>query len=163
MAAILLLLAAGLQLTLPSSADLPQDTVRPPPHPAELVVPDRPDLPAILAKPIFAPDRAPVREEVASSGNLTGFEVLGVAIAGSISDALVRDPMGKIARVKPGAILEGWKLVSIEPRQLTFDRNGERRSLAIDMTRRPAARSQVTASSSQSNDDSDDSDSDDDN
>jgi hypothetical protein len=163
MAAIVLLFAAGLQLSLPSAVELPQDTVRPPPPPPDIADPARPDYPAILARPVFAPDRAPVREEMASSGNLTGFEVLGVAIAGSVGDALVRDPMGKISRIKTGAILQGWKLVSIEPRQLTFDRNGERRSLAIDMTRRAETRgSLATSHSSDDEDDSDSSNSNDD-
>ena len=162
MAAIILLLAAGLQLSLPSAVELPQDTVRPPPPPAPIADPARPDFPAILARPVFAPDRAPVREEMASSGNLTGFEVLGVAIAGSVGDALVRDPMGKISRIKTGAILQGWKLVSIEPRQLTFDRNGERRSLAIDMTHRAATRGPVATSQASGDDDDSDSSSNDD-
>ena len=48
--------------------------------------------------------------------------------------ALVRDATGRIVRVKPDAILQGWRLVSIDRTQLVFDRDGERRSLTVSAT-----------------------------
>lgn len=136
MAATALLLAAGLQLALPSNLTLPRV-----PHSAaapvrEAVTPDPPAAyAAILAHPIFAPDRAPPPVEADASGNLSGYEVLGTAIEGkTAAAAIVRDSGGEMTRVKVGESIDGWKLVSIEPQGLVFDRNGERRSLSVDMT-----------------------------
>jgi len=171
MASIVLLLAAGLQLALPSSASLPAVSHQAPP-PVPTIEPMRAALNtynAIMAHPIFAPDRAPPAAEADNSGNLSGVEVVGTAIAGKTSTALVRDADGDFSRLKIGEEMDGWKLVSIEPKQLVFDRNGERRSVQISAT--APARSGMTtkmgvagsmtgaaASTSSSDDDDDDSD-----
>jgi len=173
MAVIALVLAAGLQLALPSSVELPARSRAPAAAPVESnVVRAAPAAyAAIMAHPIFAPDRAPPPAEAEASGNLSGYEVLGTAIAGKVSAAaLLRDSGGEITRIKVGEVIDGWKLLSIAPQELVFDRNGERRSLTVDMTApaktgpggaagatRPGA-----AATSDSSDDSDDDDSDDD-
>jgi hypothetical protein len=173
MASVALVLAAGLQLALPSAVTLP-------PHPhAQTAVPTLADAAirvapaayaAIMAHPIFAPDRAPPPAEADASGNLSGYEVLGTAIAGkTAAAALLRDSGGEITRVKVGEEIDGWKLMSIASQELVFDRNGERRSLTVDMTapartgpggaagaNRPGAA--ATASDDSSEDDSDDDD-----
>ena len=45
-------------------------------------------------------------------------EVLGTAIAGDVSTALLRDSMGRVIRVKPDESLQGWRVVSIDRTQL---------------------------------------------
>ncbi len=174
-AALLLFLIAGFQMTLSSSVELPDDTVSAPRRALETPAPAPKSYAAILAHPLFAPDRAPVTLEAQPSGNLNGYEVLGTAIAGDVSTALLRDSMGRVIRVKPDETLQGWRVVSIDRTQLVFDRDGERRALAVDMSRAKAgnipgvkmgsALNQGTASSrSDDDDDSDSSDnSDDDN
>jgi hypothetical protein len=170
MASIVLLLVAGLQLALPSSATLPVIARQAPPA-APSVEPVRAALDAysaIMAHPIFAPDRAPPAAEADDSGNLSGVEVLGTAIAGKVSAALVRDSDGEFLRLKIGEAIDGWKLVSIEPKELTFDRNGERRSVTISATAPTraggntkmgnGAAGSTTSTSSDSDDDDDDSD-----
>ena len=137
MAVIALVLAAGLQLALPSSVDLPARPRAPAATPATApmarVVPVV--YAAIMAHPIFAPDRAPPPAEAEASGNLNGYEVLGTAIAGkAAAAAILRDSGGEMTRVKVGEDIDGWKLVSIAPDELVFDRNGERRSLTVDIT-----------------------------
>ncbi|MEI9932270.1 MAG: hypothetical protein WDM89_17430 [Rhizomicrobium sp.] len=173
MASIVLLLAVGLQLALPSSASLPAVT-RQAPAATPAVEPVRAALNAynaIMAHPIFAPDRAPPAAEADDTGNLSGVEVLGTAIAGKVSAALVRDADGEFSRLKIGEDLDGWKLVSIEPKELVFDRNGERRSVQISATA-PARAGTATkmgvaggmtgpAAAAKSSDDDDDDDSDD--
>jgi hypothetical protein len=170
LAAVILLAAAGLQVTIPSSAELPQNTA-PAPRPAlEPVGPAEREYPAILQRPIFAPDRAPVLLQAQASGNLSGYEVVGTAIAGPVSAALIRDTTGRIIRVKPDAILQGWRLVSIDRAQLLFDRDGERRALAVTATA-PAREGPATKLGSahanteedSNSDNSDNSDDDDDN
>jgi hypothetical protein len=171
-----LILAAGAQFALPSSAAVP------PRHraaaaqrsDAETAAPVPQAYRAIMAHPIFAPDRAPPPAEADDASNLSGVEVLGTAIAGHSAAALVRDSEGTFTRVKVGEEIEGWKLVSIEPQLLVFDRNGERRTLNLDVARlktqpatagtgtnKPAAFGATGATPSAS-DDTDDSDSDDD-
>jgi hypothetical protein len=168
-ASVVLLLAAGLQLALPSSASLPLVTRQPAPAALPAVEPVRAALNAynaIMAHPIFAPDRAPPPAEADAAGNLSGVEVLGTAIAGKVSAALVRNADGEFSRLKVGESIDGWKLVSIDPTQLMFDRNGERRSLQITATApaRPGMNTKMgtagAASTSSSDDESDDSDDD---
>jgi hypothetical protein len=173
MAAIALVLTAGLQLALPSSVELPTRprVLAPAPERAPIARIAPVAYAAIMAHPIFAPDRAPPPAEAEASGNLSGFEVLGTAIAGKIAAAaLLRDSGGEITRVKVGEEIDGWKLLSISPQELVFDRNGERRSLTVDMTAPArtgpggaagAANRPGTAGATGTSDDSDD-DSDDD-
>jgi hypothetical protein len=147
---------------MPSSTDLPQTSALAPRRAPEPVEPVAQNYPATLARPIFAPDRAPILLQAQSAGNLAGYEVLGTAIAGTISAALVRDTTGRIVRVKPDAILQGWRLVSIDRTQLVFDRDGERRSLTISATAptRPAVGTTQAGSSPKASSDDDDSSSD---
>lgn len=173
----MLILAAVAQFAMPSSAAVPTrhraavsqqaalETARPIPQMYR----------AIMAHPIFAPDRAPPPAESDDASNLSGVEVLGTAIAGNTAAALVRDSEGTFTRVKVGEEIEGWKLVSIESKLLTFDRNGERRTLNLDVARlktQPAATGATgtvkpgafgaTGATPAATDDTDDSDSDDD-
>jgi hypothetical protein len=168
MASIALLLAAGLQLALPSSASLPEIARQAPAAVMPTVEPVRTAVTAyntIMAHPIFAPDRAPPPAEADEAGNLSGVEVLGTAIAGNVSAALVRDSDGEFSRLKVGEAVDGWKLVSINKTELVFDRNGERHSLAISATApsRPGLNTKMGtagAASTSSTDESDDSDDD---
>ena len=171
MAAIALALTAGLQMAMPSSLDLPVAARRAAHPPAEAEPAPPQVFASIMAHPIFAPDRSPPPAEAEGSGNLSGVQAVGTAIAGkSAAAALVRDSGGAMSRIKIGDVIQGWKLVSIEERQLVFDRNGERRSLSVDVAR-PAGRAggelgasgsgagtTFSGSSDSSSDDSDDSD-----
>jgi hypothetical protein len=78
---------------------------------------------------------------------------------------LLRDSGGEITRIKVGEVIDGWKLLSIAPQELVFDRNGERRSLTVDITAPTktgpggavgAANHPGAAAASDSSDDSDD-------
>jgi len=169
MASVVLLLAVGLQFALPSGATLPEVVRRPAAAAAPAIEPVRAALNtynAIMAHPIFAPDRAPPPVEDDEAGNLAGVEVLGTAIAGKVSAALIRDADGEFTRLKIGEDIDGWKLVSINPKELVFDRHGERKSLVVTATApaRPGMNTKMgtagAASSSSNNDDSDDSDDD---
>lgn len=146
-------------MAMPAKVELPDGPVVVPRLPVQLATPEARTYPTILARPIFAPDRAPVILQAQSSGNLAGFEVLGTAIAGNVSAALVRDATGRILRVKPSDTLQGWRLVSIERTELTFDRDGERRTLAV--TAAAPSRGGVTTrlGGAKSSDDDDDDDS----
>jgi len=168
----MLLLGAGLQLMLPSSTKLPQETELAPRRvhvPPELTAQD---YPAMLASPIFAPDRKPDATAVPVGGGMNGFSVLGIAMAGDNAAVLVRGPGGMIQRLKPGDTMSGWQLVGVALDQLTFERNKERRVLSIakapavaagrlrSLSNLPGQASQ-SEQSDQSKDSNDDSDEDD--
>lgn len=135
-AAVVLLIAAGVQFALPSEVELP---AVPRVHAAQAqeAAAVTPLLyRTVMAHPIFAPDRTPPPAEVEASGSLNGVEVLGTAIAGSkAAAALLREADGTFTRVRVGEEIEGWKLVSISKEALVFDRNGERRSLSVDISK----------------------------
>jgi hypothetical protein len=134
-------------------------TARPAPEPAE---PAARNYAAVLARPIFAPDRAPVILQAPTAGSLNGYEVLGTAVAGKVAAALVRDATGRVIRVKPDAMLQGWRVVSIDRTQLTLDRDGENRVLAVTatpsrgMSPQLGAGTQSNANKSATDDDDDD-------
>ena len=170
-------------MAIPSNASLPEDTALAPRRAPEPAQPVQREYPAILMRTVFAPDRAPTILQAQTAGNLSGYEVIGTAIAGKISTALVRDVTGRVMRVKPDETLQGWRLVSIDRTQVTFDRDGERRTLMVttapprpmpgqpQMAGSPHASnsddsddsSTGTADDSSTNDDSDNSDNSDDN
>lgn len=131
LAALALLVAVGYQLTFPAISVLPAKSHLAPRRVREAVAPRVADYPAILGKPIFAPDRAPDPREMAIAGGMAGYAVLGTAIAGDTSTAVIRTPAGTIERVRPGEDLDGWKLVSVGPRELTLERNNEHRILTV--------------------------------
>jgi hypothetical protein len=63
-------------------------------------------------------------------------------------------------RVKPDSILQGWRLVSIDRTQLLFDRDGERRTIAVTAAAPKAGvNPQLATAGSRSSDDDDDDDS----
>jgi hypothetical protein len=159
---------AGLQFVLPGETELPLVA---PAHAAlqrDAETAIHPAYRAVMAHPIFAPDRAPPPAETEDAGNLNGVEVLGTAISGkTAAAALLRDSDGTFERVKIGGEIEGWKLVSIAPKELIFDRNGERRSLIVDATKLRTAKpgaglgSEKTTTTTTSSDDDDSDDEDD--
>lgn len=128
----MLLLLLGVQLAMPFDADLPEQTALAPRHSHLVFKPERKAYPEILQRPIFAPDRQPMLEA------MPGYALLGVGIAGPLSTAIVQVG-ARMTRVKPGERLAGWKVASITPNYLFFERNKERRMLKLDMTRLYAA------------------------
>lgn len=140
MATALLLVAIGLQFVLPSETPLPAPSGLAPRRAAEPRLPVAENYPAVLANPIFAPDRKPDATIEPPAGGMGDYAVLGIATAGAgMATALVRQPDGTITRIAPGGDLNGWKLVHVELNALTFEKNGERHILAIE--KKPAASS----------------------
>jgi hypothetical protein len=163
MATAVLIGAAGVQIALPSATVLPQPSELAPRHPREPFVPPVPDYPAILDTPIFAPDRKPDASAVPVAGGMEGFDVLGIATAGDTATAVVREPGGSIQRLKPGEQVQGWTLVAVELRQLTFERNKERRVLMLTKTPPPVVAAPAESTSATTSDSGDSSDNNDNN
>ena len=133
MATALLLVAAGLQLALPSSTALPEPSDLAPRRARDPAPPSTPNYPEILRNPIFAPDHKPDASVEPPAGGMGNFTVLGIATAtDGTATALVGMPDGTIARVRPGEDVSGWKLVTVELSALTFEHNGERHILPLE-------------------------------
>jgi hypothetical protein len=125
-----LFLVLLLQFALPSAAALPEATglaPRMPPLPGGV-----PELnhPVILTRPLFAPDRKPVAVPGAGGG-IDGYQVIGIAISAERATVIMRAPNGKMQRVLYGGQLMGWRLVSVDRRQIVFDKAGEQRTLTL--------------------------------
>lgn len=139
MATVLLLVAAGLQLALPSVAPLPEQSELAPRRAREPSPPAVPVYPEVLKDPIFAPDRKADASIEPPAGGMGDYSVLGIATAGNgLATALVRSPDGAITRMRPGDDMNGWKLIAVELNALTFEKNGERHILAIEKKPVPA-------------------------
>ena len=132
-ATALLLVAAGLQVALPSSTALPEPSDLAPRRAREPATPSIPNYPEILRNPIFAPDHKPDASVEPPAGGMGAFTILGIATASDgAATALVKSPDGTIVRVRPGENMNGWKLVAVELNSLTFEHNGERHILPFD-------------------------------
>jgi hypothetical protein len=139
MATALLLVAAGLQVALPSATTLPGPSDLAPRRARVAAVPDAPNYPEILRNPIFAPDHKPDASVEPPAGGMGDFTVLGIATAtDGAATALVKTPDGTITRVRPGEDIAGWKLVAVELNALTFEHNGERHILPLEKKPLPA-------------------------
>jgi len=129
-AALALMFALALQLMLPD-APLPETAGRVPHVMTTLPQGTAIASDAILAHPIFAPDRRPDPNDrigPAASGDLV---LLALAQSGGRSVALVRGGDGEVHRVLEGQEIDGWKFVSIADGGAVLERNGLTRSLPV--------------------------------
>jgi hypothetical protein len=131
MATLLLIAGAAVQFAVPTSTKLPDDSILAPRRVRESPQIVEQDYPTVLANPIFAPDRKPDATAVPVSGGMNGFAVLGVGVVGDTATALVRGPGGMVQRLKPGDMINGYRLIAVQLDQLTFERNNERHMLSL--------------------------------
>ena len=124
----------GLQLLIPASG--------PPQTPLGLAarrtrpvtVPKLPEYAAILASPLFAPDRRPGDAGTSSApanAPLAGYAALGAATGRTVATALVSGPGGKTQTLHRGDALDGWRLVALDRTRLIFERDGAHHALVI--------------------------------
>jgi hypothetical protein len=154
MATLLLLVAAGLQVALPSVSSLPEQTELAPRRAREPLRPAVPLYPEVLSNPMFAPDRKADASIEPPAGGMGDYAVLGIATAGTgMATALVRSPDGSILRLQPGGDLDGWTLIQVQLSSLTFQKNGERHTLTIEKKPPPPPASPLPSNNSASNSD----------
>ena len=138
----MLVLALIVQLVLPSSHPLTEASPLAPRRPKPVVAPPVPDYAAILAAPIFSPDRKPGEDEDSApgSGALDGFAALGVATGRGFATALLKGPDGVVSTLRVGDSVQGWRLVGVESAKLTFQRDTARHVVPVGApTTTPAA------------------------
>jgi hypothetical protein len=130
---ILLLLTLMVQVLLPHAQPLPEASALAPRRPRPVVPPAMPAYPAILAAPIFSPDRKPGEDEDATpgAGALDGYSALGVALGRGFATAVVKGPDGAAHNLHVGDSLQTWRLISIKSDQLTFQRETVRHVMPV--------------------------------
>jgi hypothetical protein len=139
-----MLLGLGLILViaLPATTELPPVATTPPPRlPASPTVEPLAMGAAMLAAPIFAPDRQPARADGGSAADaadagLPGVTVVGVVRVGRNMRVLMRDGTA-ILSLAPGASVRGWRIIGVDADAITLDRDGDRRRLAIGAASTP--------------------------
>ncbi len=124
---MVLLGAFLIQLVLPIDSGTPAPTQLVPRRNILKVKPMRTDYPEILQRPIFAQDRHPMIEPMA------GLTLAGVGIAGDRAAALLQKSDGSVFRGRPGDMAAGWRIVSIAPDRVFFERQEEHRVLKLDV------------------------------
>lgn len=129
-----LVVILGLQLILPAGAppaDTPGLAAR---RQRPVTVPPPSEYPAILASPIFAPDRRPGPSGGLSDtggGSLSGYAALGAAAGRTVATAVLSAPGGGVKTLRRGDEIEGWRLVGVDATRVTFQRDGVRHALVI--------------------------------
>lgn len=151
------MLILALQLALPYRTPLPADQSLAPRRPKPAAAAQLPTYSALLQQPIFAPDRSPggagLKGEGDANGSLDDVAVTGIAIARGSASAVVRTSAGS-QRLKIGQSLEGWRLVGMDVKHLSFARGDERRILTLGQ--KQAASGGATTSQTSQDDEDDD-------
>ncbi|MHB8528963.1 MAG: hypothetical protein ACYC8V_05545 [Caulobacteraceae bacterium] len=133
LACAVLVLAMGLQLALPHGEPLPRGSFLAPRWPRLAAIPAIPEYPVILKSPLFAPDRQGGENAATApgAGGLDGYAVLGVATGAGLATAIIRGPYGAARAVRPGEVVEGWRLAGVERTKLIFEKAGVRHVLFV--------------------------------
>ena len=125
----------GVQLLLPPGAppaDPPGLAAR---RQRPVMAPPVAEYAAILASPIFAPDRRPGASggtsESGGGGSLAGYAAIGAVAGRGVATAVVTLPGGGIKTLRLGDEADGWRLVGVDRTQVWFERNGVRHALVV--------------------------------
>jgi hypothetical protein len=122
------------QLVLPPSAPPSQPPGLAPRRQRPVLVPLVPEYAAILAAPIFAPDRRPGASGDASpsaAGSLGGYAAVGAVASRADGTAVIIVPGGGIKTVRRGDEVDGWRLTGLDKTRVYFEHNGVRHALVI--------------------------------
>ncbi len=124
----------GLQLVLPAGTPPAQAPGLAARRLRPVTVAPLADFAAILAAPLFAPDRHPGASASLTDtggGSLAGYAALGAASGRAVATAVMAVPGGGVKTVRRGDDLEGWRLVAIDRTRVIFERKGARHALII--------------------------------
>jgi hypothetical protein len=125
---------AMIQLALPLGSAPPEANGLAARRPRLVTIPPAPDGAAILAAPVFAPDRRPALAAAGggAGGSLDAYAVLGVAVGRNSASVVLSSPGDPAQTVlKRGESVKGWRLVAVSPAKVTFEHNGVERTLTV--------------------------------
>lgn len=132
----------GVQLLLPRAAPPAEAPGLAPRQQRLVMVPPVPEYAAILASPIFAPDRRPGpsgESAESGSGSLAGYAAIGGVAGRAVASAVITVPGGGIKTLRPGDEVDGWRVVGVDRTRVYLEHNGERRALVIGAPAAPQA------------------------
>ncbi|MDB5481951.1 MAG: hypothetical protein JWO83_3004 [Caulobacteraceae bacterium] len=124
----------GVQLMLPPAAPPAEPPGLAPRRQRPVMVPPVAEYAAMLATPIFAPDRRPGAAGGVSEsggGSLAGYAAIGGVSGHAVSSAVVTIPGGGIKSMRLGDEVDGWRLAGVDRTRVYFERNGVRHALVI--------------------------------
>jgi hypothetical protein len=124
------------QLLLPPSAPPSEPPGLAPRRQRPIMVPPVQEYAAILASPIFAPDRRPASADNpsgdgAGSASLAGYAAIGGVGGRDVATAVVTLPGGGVKNLRRGETVEGWKMIGVDRTHVYFERAGVRHALTI--------------------------------
>jgi hypothetical protein len=121
------------QLLLPPAAPPQEAPGLAPRRQRPIMVPLVVDYAAVLASPIFAPDRhpGPSGGDAGSGGLLTGYAALGAVTGREVATAVIAAPGGGVKTVGRGDEVDGWRMIGVDKTHVYFERNGVRHALEI--------------------------------
>jgi hypothetical protein len=140
--------ALGLQFLLPQNSGPLVGTAGRPGVMVERPVALVPVYPAILARPLFTPVRAPGGADAGAGGagaQLSDFSVVGVALGGRFAAAFVRGAGGEVRTLRPGDSLLGWKVAAVRPDAVVLEVEGRKRELPVAAQAQAQAQTQTLA------------------
>lgn len=124
----------GIQLMLPPAAPPSEPPGLAPRRQRPVMVPPVQEYAAILASPIFAPDRLPGPAGGGSDGgggSLAGYAAIGAVSGRAVASAVVTAPGGGIKTLRLGDEVDGWRLSGVDRTHVYFERNGVRHVLVV--------------------------------
>jgi hypothetical protein len=124
----------GVQLMLPPAAPPADPLGLAPRRQRPVMVSPVPEYAAILASPIFAPDRRPGPSGGVSgsgAGSLAGYAALGAVAGRAVASAVISAPGGGIKTLRQGDEIDGWRLVEVDKTRVVLEHNGVRQSLVV--------------------------------
>jgi hypothetical protein len=138
----ILVLMVVLQAALPGASPPDRAAGLAPRRTRPFAPPQTPDYPAILAAPLFAPDRKPGPDDDGSAAggpSMAGYAALGVATSRTAAAAVLSTPAGKVVTLRRGEVVDGWTLTDLTPTRLTFEQKGARHELDVGAPAETAA------------------------
>jgi len=124
----------GVQLMLPPAAPPSEPPGLAPRRQRPVTVPPVLEYAAILASPIFAPDRRPGPSGNGSEGgggSLAGYAAIGAVAGRGVASAVVTVPGGGIKTLRLGDEMDGWRLAGVDRNRVYFEHNGVRQVLVV--------------------------------
>jgi hypothetical protein len=125
--ALVLALAAVMQLIFSSGSDLPKGVVAQGgadrfilPVAKPVAIPSE-----IMARPLFAPRVAPPGTDQAAGNALGGSVIAGTVAIRGRTWIFVRHADGRIERLGPGAVISGWRIAAIDRSGVRLSRAGK--------------------------------------
>jgi hypothetical protein len=130
-------------MSLPAGPGPSETLTRPPRRGRPITLPAVPEYPAILASPLFAPDRRPGPSlsaadaaepgggEPGVAASLNGYAAVGAAVGRKLATAVISTPGGGVKTLRVGERVDGWRLAAVDRGRAVFTRGAARATLVV--------------------------------